>query len=183
MRINGSFSCDVDEYRIKRNKAHDGKTALVDIEFSVDQEQATRKIGAQFALLAFSSMYMKKADPNNPDAVDKICHLQDSIKPNSNVVFERHVIEVGGIQTREQPQLLNIHPIDGEARALVSLRLALEVAIAKSMKLDDMVNETITVAFNPEQQSLPLPLPGEGNGNGHGGEDADDGTAATSADA
>lgn len=189
MRVNGTFSADVTKYEVKLNKAQDGQTATFDLLIGIDQAQAESKFGPDFERLAFSTKFVKQADPNNPDAVDTIAYLQDRIKPSADVVLERHVIEIDGQPFREQPTLLGIEPQKGTERAHVYLRVPIDVARAEQLKLGSKVGQTLTVKFNPEQGSFDLSTARGasrgnghnlgGNGNGHDAEEADDGTEAT----
>lgn len=179
MEINGSFSADVTDYHVKCHKEADGQTATFDVVVGVTKQEATKKFGADFEKLAFGTMYVKKANPEDPKSADVISYLQDKIKPGGNVVFPRHVVTIDGSDPfQEQPQLFAIEPQEGVERVLVTLRIPIDVDRAEKFGIGSKVGQTLTVAFNPQQGQFDFDRAGarggghnlgkeSGNGNGH----------------
>jgi hypothetical protein len=151
MRIKTKTSADVVGLNIKRNQKHDGKEAHLDIEVGVKQENA-KKFGADFGDLAFSSMRERTEESET-----KIVHLQDNIKPGSRVVYERHEILIDDNKLNEQPELLSIRTVDGEARVIAKYRVPVATTQKGLLtKLMGKVGGVVTVEFNPEQQLMDL---------------------------
>jgi hypothetical protein len=155
MRIEAKTSADVVGLTIKRNQKHDGQEAYVDIEIGVKYDEAEKTFGEDFQILAFSSM---RQVPVGEEGTEKIIHLQDLIKPGERVVFEKHVIEINGTKLKEQPKLLHIKTVDGDAKAIAKLRIPIDVDSTLVAELTQQVGDVVEVQFNPEQQLLDLDL-------------------------
>jgi len=153
MKIQTRCSADVAAFTIKRNQAHDGKEGFVDLEIGVEQKNATKSFGADFEALAFAMM---QEVASGEDGAPKVVFLQDTIKPGRRVVFERHVINLDGEQISEQPELLKIKTVDGDAKVIANIRIPVETARKKLVaNLTQKVGEIVDVEFNPEQLTAP----------------------------
>lgn len=162
MKIKSKLNADIVAFNIKRNSAHDGREAYVDLEVSVRHEEAAKKFGEEFAALAFSTMRTIVAGED--DEGDKIGFLVDDIKPGKNLVYERHIVAIGEDKDEitAQPELLKISPVDGEQRVIAKIRLPVDVTKAGLIsKLTKSVGQTVKVEFNPSQGELKFP---KGNG-------------------
>lgn len=150
MKITGKLSADVVGLTIKRNQAHDGTEAQLDIELGADEDTCSEIYGETFKALAFSTMQVV----DDPETGKQIGHLVDSIKPGKRVVCEAHEVALGDLKIRCQPQILNIKPVDGKPSAVVKIRL--EIESAQVAPLVDKINKVIKVEFNPAQGELGL---------------------------
>ncbi len=163
MKIKGKLNADIVGFAIKRNKSHDGSEAAVDIDVGVTEEDAKEKFGADFHVLAFGTMRVMEAEGD--DDVDAIAFMQDTIKPGSRVVFESHKIKLDGETITEQPELLSIKTVDGEARVIARLRIPVKTdKTAAINSLVQSVGKTVKVEFNPQQGELELRSPKGSNG-------------------
>jgi len=187
MKWKGTFSADVIGFRIKRNGAHDGKDAELDLEIGVKEDGAESKFGEDFVALAFATKRVIKAYPSDKEAVDAIGFLADKIRPGHRVVFERHNVEVDGHDIIGQPELLSIETVDGEARVIARVRLQVDVSKKSAVNaLVQLVGETVTTKWNPQQGTFDFESRGNSRGNGHNlgkSEDADDRIPAAGMDA
>lgn len=149
MRLQLKTVSDVVGLSIKRNKAHDGREAFVDLEIAVKQNEAS-KWGEDFEALAFATMRVNEDDSGN-----SIAFLVDTIKPGHRVVFEHHAVNIAGQQINEQPELMNIRTVDGEARVIARVRLPISVdKTALINELITKVGQTVSVEFNPQQLTI-----------------------------
>jgi len=165
MKITGKLAADIVGFSIKRNKAHDGSEAAVDIEVSVSEDDAKGKFGDDFHTLAFGTMRVVEAEGD--DDVDAISFMQDTIKPGSRVVFEGHKIKLDGQTITEQPELLSIKTVDGEARIIARLRLPVKTDNTAAINsLVQSVGETVKCEFNPQQGELGFTPPKQNGRNG-----------------
>jgi len=153
VKIQAKTSCDITAFLVKRNKSHDGKEGHVDIEIGVKQKDAADQFGADFEALAFATM---QTVTGIEDGEKKIVFLQDTIKPGRRVMFERHVIQLDGEEIKEQPELLSIKTVDGDAKVIAAIRIPIETARKKLVSsLTQKVGEVVGVEFNPEQLAIP----------------------------
>lgn len=153
MRIQAKCSADIVGFSIKRNQTHDGKEGFVDIEVGVDRQDASDQFGHDFDALAFATMMMVN---DNEGAGEKIVFLQDTIKPGSRVMFDRHIIEIDGHEIRDIPVLTGIKTIDGAERVIAKIRIPVEVTKKGLVSaLTQSVGKVVTAEFNPEQLTIP----------------------------
>lgn len=169
MNWKGTFNADVVGFRIKRNAAHDGKEAELDIEIGVKEDDAEKKFGEDFAKLAFATKRVIEADPADPESTDAIGYLVDKIKPGRRYVLEQHLIQIGEHDITCQPELLSIEPVDGEARVVAKVRIPVDVS--KKSVINSLVQmvggEVVKVKFDPRQQGFEFGQRGNSRGNGH----------------
>lgn len=152
MKIKGTMNADVVGFHIKRNQAHTGKEAYVDLEIRFDEENAAKKIGDDFVKLGFATMQVVEGEG---DAGDSVKSLVDRIKPGRNCILERHRIEIDDHEFEAQPELLAVIPVEGEAKVDARVRIEIDVAKASVINfLTKMVGETLKVKFNPQQGNL-----------------------------
>ena len=152
MRIEAETNADMTAITIKRNQKHDGQLAYLDLELAVKQAEAAQ-FGEHFGKLAFSSM----TEVGDEGGATKIIHLIDNPKPSKRCVYERHVIVLDGVQITEQPELLSIATIDGEARVIAKFRVPVATTQKKLLtSLIEKVGQVVSVQFNPEQELLGL---------------------------
>lgn len=150
MIIRAKVSGDLADLHIKRNRKHDGKEATIDLEIGIRQQEAANW-GVDFNDLAFSSMCER-----TQDGVTTLVHLQDTIKPNTQVVYERHVILIDGQKVKEQPKLLSMKTVEGEAKVIATVRVPVSVTQKKLLaSLMDKVNSMVSLEFEPEQEQVP----------------------------
>lgn len=148
MKLKFKTPADLVAFAIKRNKAHDGREATVDLDIGVKQEDAG-KWGDDFESLAFATMRVME---DEKDGGNSVAFLVDSIKPGHRVVFERHTVNIAGQKINEQPELLSIRTVDGEARVVARVRLP--ISVDKQILLNELVSkvgQTIKVEFEPAQ--------------------------------
>lgn len=152
MRIEAKTSADIVAINVKRNNSHDGKEAFVDLEIGIKEGEAPN-FGKDFADLAFSGMREEVTE----EGAAKITHLQDSIKPGSRVVYERHVIVLDGNKLKEQPELLNLKTVDGDAKVVAKVRVPVATTQTDLItSLMGKVGNVVAIEFNPEQQLMTL---------------------------
>jgi len=148
MKIILKTAADIVGFQIKRNKTHDGREASVDLDIGVKREDAS-KFGEEFEALAFATMRVME---NDKDGGNSFSFLVDSIKPGHRVVYEQHRIKIAGQNISEQPELLGIRTVDGEARVVVRVRIPIGVDKAALIsELATKVGQTIKVEFEPQQ--------------------------------
>lgn len=149
---------------MKANKSHDGREAWVDLEIGVKQEEAEKKFGEAFAILAFSTMRVQEAQ--GEDETDGIVFLQDAIKPGRVMVAELHNVDIEGNQCTVQPELLRIRTVKGEARVVAMIRVPIDVSKASLINaMTKQVGKSVRVEFDPAQGVLSFPdADADGNG-------------------
>jgi hypothetical protein len=148
MKLKLKTPADIVGFNIKRNKSHDGREAVVDLEIGVKQDDAS-KWGEEFKALAFATMRVME---NEKDGGNSVAFLVDSIKPGHRVVFERHTVNIAGQKINEQPEMMSIRTVDGEARVVARIRLP--IAVEKAALIGELVTkvgQTVRVEFEPEQ--------------------------------
>jgi hypothetical protein len=148
MKLKLKTPADIVGFTIRRNKSHDGREAAVDLEIGVKQDDAS-KWGEDFKALAFATMRVME---HEKDGGNSVAFLVDSIKPGHRVVFERHTVNIAGQKINEQPELLSIRTVDGEARVVARIRLP--VAAEKAALISELVtkvSQTVRVEFEPQQ--------------------------------
>lgn len=156
MKIEGKFPADVVQKVIKFNKSNNGKSAFVDFDIGVKQDDA-KKFGEDFATLAFATMRTIEAEAADLDGVDKIGFLVDSIKPGKNVVYEHHEVKIDKFKIKAQPEVLSIKPVDGEPKVNVRVRLEVDTTNTGLLALlEESVGQVVKLQFNPAQGELPL---------------------------
>ncbi|MCK5642883.1 MAG: hypothetical protein KAJ19_18885 [Gammaproteobacteria bacterium] len=152
MKIKGKFAAKVAKLLTKSNKANDGSTAEADFEVSVKRDDGGEMFGDDFDALAFSSRIV-----NDVDGVESIGYLQDSVTPGKRVLFEDHAVNIGGESIIAKPQMLKVVPVDGEDRAVVTLRLPIETKnTALLTELLLKVGQDVALEFDPAQLDLDL---------------------------
>jgi len=161
MKIQGKFPADVVGFCIKRNQAHDGREAFVDIEVGVERQEAAARFGEEFETLAFATLFVREDE----DGSKSETFLVDTIKPNKRVVFERHVIELEKKRIETQPELLSISTVDGYPKVVAKIRLPIDVSKADLINdLVQKVGKTISTEFNPEQAGFAFEVKKGGKG-------------------
>jgi hypothetical protein len=156
MKISGKFHADIVGFTIKRNQAHDGREGFITLEMGIEQEEAEKKLGADFESLAFSTMRIVEAQTE--DDTDQIAYMQDTIKPGKRWVFERHLIDIDGkFKLDDQPEMLSIRPVDGSRKVIVRIRIGVDMRKASFVTFfGQHVGETAKIEFNPQQGELAL---------------------------
>jgi len=153
MKIKGKLTADVVGLQIKRDKSNDGREATVDFELGVSEPEAAEHWGEDFADLAFSTMRKRVIDIES--GKEEIIFLTDSVKPNAEVVYEKHQISLEGEVFEAQPELLSISTTKGVARVVARMRIPVDVGrTALLSALSAKVGNSITVDFDPKQGSL-----------------------------
>lgn len=159
MHISAKVQGDLADLHIKRNQKHDGKEATVDIEIGIKQDESDNW-GEDFHDLAFASMCERVSD----DGAATLVHLQDTIKPNKRVVYERHKMTIDGSVVRAQPELLALKTVEGEAKVVAKFRVPISTNAKELLgKLMDKVNTVIKVEFEVEQPDLGMPAETQGS--------------------
>lgn len=155
MDLSGKWNGDVTGFAIKANKSHDGREAFVDVEISVKQDEAEKKLGADFAALAFSTLRVIEADPDDEESHDGFAFLVDSVKPGRRVVCQLHRVVIGDEEVTVQPELRGIRTIDGEARVVAQIRIPVDVSKKALLNsLTGQVGQTLKIEFEPAQGKL-----------------------------
>lgn len=148
MEIKGKMAADLVAYTIRRNKSHDGKTAHLDLDVGVSEQDAAKRFGDAFRTLAFATMHVEETE----DGEHTYSFLQDAIKPGKRVVCERHVISIGEHEVSAQPTVLAIRPVDGANRVTVRLRIPLDPKQGEKIGITSMAwKETVPIEFSPQQ--------------------------------
>lgn len=180
MKVKGTMNADVVGFSIKRNQAHTGKEANVDLEIGFKREEAERRIGEDFVALAFSTMRVVEGEDDEGDSVKS---LVDRIKPGKNCSLERHRIVIITDPEKEteteiemQPELISIVPVEGEEKVLARFRIPIDVSKASVINaLTKLVGDTVKVRWNPQQGTLDFDKAGASrNGNGHEEDDGEE---------
>lgn len=164
MRIQGKLNADIVGYSIRRNKSHDGRTALLDVDVGVDEGDAEKKLGEDFHTLAFATMRVIEAEDD--DDVDTVAFLVDVVKPGRRVVLEKHVIDFEGDRIEEQPRLLAIRTLEGKRSVVVRLRIPIDADRGDQIGFGKKVGKTLKVEFNPKQAGFQFKKGAGANGNG-----------------
>lgn len=161
MEITGKMSAEVQQIVIKSNESNDGRSATIDVEVSVKQDEATKKWGEEFSALAFGSMRVVQSDGD--DAGDEMAFLQARIKPaKKRFVCGVHRIGIDEDVVDAQPELLDIETVDGEARVLAHVRIPIDVAKKKLLSsLTDKVGKTVKIDFAVQQPGFRFKSNGE----------------------
>lgn len=152
MDIKGKMKADIVGFAIKRNKAHDGREAIVDIDIGVSQEHAASRFGDEFSLLAFGTMRVFPAQTDDDE--DTVGFYQDVIKPNHRLVCAKHEIDLDGHRLTEQPKLIGIRTTEGKPYVIARLRIPVDVTNELITKLAQSVGKTVDVEFEPQQGTL-----------------------------
>lgn len=156
MKIKHKASADI--VGVQSKSTNGEVNSYVDVEIAVDAEQAKKRFGEAFALLAeiathHVSVEDSEENGNGHDGAGE--HLVATVKPSKALTCENHEIEIDGKSFVTQPKIRSLRPADSGEKVVVATRLPCEsqIVLAAALKL---VGTVAKVYFSPSQ----LPLPG-----------------------
>lgn len=157
MEISGTLKGDLVKSTIVWNESNDGNTMKLDVDVTLERDEATALLGEEFAEDYFGSL--RQVVESNEDGDETVYRFgYKTLDPPRWMVCQVHKADLWGTKLELQPEIRKIRA--GEKAPVVTVALRFDVAVGDDAEMIGALGckggKTVKIKLAPKTPRLPL---------------------------